>query len=126
TQAWRDCIAGAAQDKNGSGGLSAGEIAECAQGRIERTLQNVKGFTPHHVSITGNKDAVLAFAERSAPQPAPAPAPVAAPAPAPVAAPAPAPVAAPAPAPAAPAPQKAERTKPAPVAAAPTKPAPAP
>jgi hypothetical protein len=77
TQAWRDCMT-SAHDADGSGGLSAAEIAACAQQRIEKTLQNVKGFTPHHVSITGNKDAVLAFAERSAAPAAPA-APVAVP-----------------------------------------------
>lgn len=70
TQAWRECIASAA-DADGSGGLSAQEIAACAQERINRTLKNVKGFTPHHVSISGNRNAVLAFAERPAP-PAPA------------------------------------------------------
>ena len=81
TQAWRDCMAGAAQDRDGSGGLSALEIQECAQQRINNTLRNLKGFLPHHVTITGNPNAVLAFAERA---PTPPPAPVAVPAPAPV------------------------------------------
>ncbi len=66
TQAWRDCMS-AARDTNGSGGLSAAEIAECAQQRIFTSLANVRGFTPHHVSISGNRDAVLTFAERAAP-----------------------------------------------------------
>lgn len=66
TQAWRDCMEGA-RDADGSGGLSAEEIAACAQDRINRTLRNVKGFTPHHVSIAGNRNAVLAFAERTVP-----------------------------------------------------------
>ena len=106
TQAWRDCMA-SARDIDGSGGLSANEIAQCAQDRIEKTLAGVKGFTPHHVSITGNRDAVLTFAERAAPPVAAAPAPAKtvaapakpAPAPTPVAAvkpPPPAPAAAPA------------------------------
>jgi Caspase domain/Domain of unknown function (DUF4384) len=73
TQAWRDCMT-SARDSDGSGGLSAAEIAACAQERIERTLKNVKGFTPHHVSITGNRDAVLAFSERAAPAAEAAPA----------------------------------------------------
>jgi len=81
TQAWRDCIMGAAQDRDGSGGLSAQEIQACAQQRINNTLKNLKGFLPHHVTITGNSNAVLAFAERA---PTPPPAPVAAPVPAPV------------------------------------------
>jgi hypothetical protein len=81
TQAWRDCINGAAQDRDGSGGISALEIQECAQQRINNTLRNLKGFLPHHVTISGNPNAVLAFAERA---PTPPPAPVAAPVPAPV------------------------------------------
>lgn len=81
TQAWRDCINGAAQDRDGSGGISALEIQECAQQRINNTLRNLKGFLPHHVTISGNPNAVLAFAERA---PTPPPAPVAVPAPAPV------------------------------------------
>jgi hypothetical protein len=65
TQAWRECMT-SARDSDGSGGLSADEIAACAQERIERTLKDVKGFTPHHVSITGNRSAVLAFADPAA------------------------------------------------------------
>ncbi len=80
TQAWRDCINGAAQDRDGSGGISAAEIQECAQGRINATLKNLRGFLPHHVTITGNPNAVLAFSERAAPAPVPA-APTPAPAP---------------------------------------------
>ncbi|HYD57201.1 MAG TPA: caspase family protein [Burkholderiales bacterium] len=75
TQAWRDCM-GTARDADGSGGLSAEEIASCAQARINATLKNVKGFTPHHVSVSGNRNAVLAFAERAAPPQAAKPAPV--------------------------------------------------
>lgn len=84
TQAWRDCIAGAATDRDGSGGLSAQEIQQCAQDRINTRLKGLKGFLPHHVTITGNPNAVLAFSERvpakpvAAPVPAPAPVPVAA------------------------------------------------
>jgi hypothetical protein len=75
TQAWRDCMSGAARDLDASGGLSAGEVAACAQEKIEQTLKGVKGFTPHHVSITGNRDAVLTFAERAGPEPVPVGAP---------------------------------------------------
>ncbi|MGH8732197.1 MAG: caspase family protein, partial [Burkholderiales bacterium] len=81
TQAWRDCIMGAARDTDGSGGISALEIQDCAQQRINNTLRNLKGFLPHHVTITGNPNAVLAFAERA---PTPPPTPVAVPAPAPI------------------------------------------
>lgn len=68
TQAWRDCMS-EARDADGSGGLSAEEIGACAQERINRTLKNAKGFTPHHVSISGNRNAVLAFSERAAAAP---------------------------------------------------------
>lgn len=102
TQAWRDCIAGAARDLNGSGGLSADEIRQCAQAKINYALKDAEGYLPHNVTIAGNPNAVLAFSE-----PAPATPPVAAPVP-PTVAPAPtptAPVVAPAPpAPAVPAP----------------------
>ncbi len=66
TQAWRDCINGAASDRDGSGGLSAAEIQACAQQKINQQLREVKGFLPHHVTIAGNPDAVLSFPERSA------------------------------------------------------------
>ena len=59
TQAWRECLAGAARDVDGSGALSAEEIQTCAQQIIDRKLANVKGVTPHHISITGNSRAVL-------------------------------------------------------------------
>lgn len=87
TQAWRDCIAGAASDRDGSGGLSAQEIQQCAQERINAKLKGLKGFLPHHVTITGNPNAVLAFSERAKPVAAPVPAPAPVPVPAPVAAP---------------------------------------
>lgn len=64
TQAWRDCITGAAVDRDGSGGLSADEIRLCAQDRINVMLKDVQGFLPHNVTIAGNSNAVIAFAER--------------------------------------------------------------
>jgi hypothetical protein len=79
TQAWRDCINGAATDRDGSGGLSALEIQQCAQERINAKLKNLKGFLPHHVTITGNPNAVLAFSERAPPKPLAAPVPAPAP-----------------------------------------------
>jgi len=108
THAWSECIAGAAVDKDGSGGLSAQEIQDCAQKKIEDMVSGYKDVLPHHVSITGNADTVLAFPKTvqlaaalaaAAPVPAPAasapPPTVAAPAVAPVAvAPAAGPVAA--------------------------------
>jgi hypothetical protein len=67
TQAWRDCINGAATDRDGSGGLSAAEIQACAQGKINAQLKGIKGFLPHHVTIAGNPSAVLSFPERNVP-----------------------------------------------------------
>ena len=82
TQAWRDCINGAAVDRDRSGGISAAEIQACAQERIDAQLKGVRGFLPHHVTITGNDDVVLAFSERI--EPPPAPPPVAVPVPVPL------------------------------------------
>ena len=72
TQAWRDCVLGAAQDKDGSGGLSAEEIGQCAQEKIDRMLKGFssQGILPNHVTIAGNAKSVLAFSERAAPPPA--------------------------------------------------------
>ncbi len=70
TQAWRDCITGAARDLNGSGGLSADEIRQCAQAKINYALKDAEGYLPHNVSIAGNPNAILAF---SAAVPATAP-----------------------------------------------------
>jgi len=61
TQAWRDCLGGAAKDLNGSGGLSADEIRQCAQEKINDTLKDAEGYLPHNVSISGNPNAVLVF-----------------------------------------------------------------
>ncbi|MEQ1660011.1 MAG: DUF4384 domain-containing protein, partial [Hylemonella sp.] len=105
------CLAGAAKDTDGSGGLSAGEIQACAQDRINDKLKNVQGFLPHHVSVNGNPSMVLSYAAKdtgvAVPAPALAPAPAAVPVPVPLAnvgvVAAPAPVAAPVSAPAAPA-----------------------
>jgi len=71
TSAWTECINGAAVDKDGSGGLSAEEIRDCAQGKINGTMAGAQGFLPHNVTLTGNTKAVLTFVE---PPTAPAPA----------------------------------------------------
>lgn len=81
TQAWLACLAGAAKDTDGSGGLSAEEIRVCAQERIEQQLRNVQGFLPHHVAITGNPSVVLSYAVKEAPMVAVSPAPTFAPVP---------------------------------------------
>ncbi len=62
SQAWLACLAGAARDTDGSGGLSAAEIQACAQERINDKLKNVQGFLPHHVALNGNPSMVLSYA----------------------------------------------------------------
>ncbi len=69
TQAWRECMTSAV-DTDGSGGLSAEEIRACAQQKINTMLSGVQGFAPHNVTITGNQNSVLTFAQRSSPAPA--------------------------------------------------------
>ncbi|HEX5392914.1 MAG TPA: DUF4384 domain-containing protein [Rhodocyclaceae bacterium] len=75
SQAWLACMAGAAKDTDGSGGLSADEIRACAQDRIDQKLANATGYLPHHVTITGNPNVVLSYATKAAEVPSvPAPA----------------------------------------------------
>ncbi len=66
TSAWTECINGAAVDKDHSGGLSAAEIRECTQGKINRAMSGAQGVLPHNVTITGNTQAILAFAQPAA------------------------------------------------------------
>lgn len=103
TQAWLECVRGRARDLDGSGAITADEVQTCAQNIINDRLRNAPGYSPHHITITGNTRAVLAFADRNDPPPAAAaPAPVAVPVavPAPTPPSVPAPVATPAPPPA--------------------------
>ena len=71
TQAWRDCITGAAADRDGSGGLTAEEIRQCAQEKIEHSLRGFEsqGVFPSHVTLAGNANAVLTFATRAGVEP---------------------------------------------------------
>ena len=66
TSAWTECINGAAVDKDRSGGLSAAEIRDCTQGKINSAMSGAQGFLPHNVTITGNTNAILAFAQPAA------------------------------------------------------------
>jgi hypothetical protein len=77
TQAWRDCITGAALDKDNSGGLTAAEIQQCAQGKVNQLLKQFEkdGVLPSHVTIAGNSNAVLAFAGGASQAPGQSPAP---------------------------------------------------
>ena len=108
TQAVRNCLLGQARDTDGSGAVSLAEIQQCAQQEINHKLKGQTDLSPHHVTLTGNRNlipvpqprppeptAAPTFAATPAPAPAPTPTPTPTPAPAPVAAPNPAPVAAP-------------------------------
>lgn len=66
THAWGECIAGAAEDQDGSGALSAQEIQACAQQKIDAAVSGYKDVLPHHVTITGNASTVLAFPKTAA------------------------------------------------------------
>lgn len=55
TQAWRDCMLGAAGDLDGSGGVSVSEIAVCAQARIDGRFTHNQQFGTQHFTIGGNK-----------------------------------------------------------------------
>ncbi len=58
TQGIRDCLLGKAADTDGSGAVSLAEIQQCAQTMIEQKLQGAKDLTPHHVSVSGNRNLI--------------------------------------------------------------------
>jgi hypothetical protein len=60
TLAWLECLSGAARDADGSSGLSAAELAACAQPQIDRAVAGNTHFSAHHVTLTGNPNMVLA------------------------------------------------------------------
>ena len=72
SQAWLECMNGAAVDSDGSGSLSAEEIRACAQEKIDTKLSKAKSVLPHHVTITGNSNLTIGFTEKSATANAPA------------------------------------------------------
>lgn len=65
--AWLNCMAGAAKDLDGSGGISAEEIRACAQARIDSQMGQSQTYLPHHVTITGNSSMVLSYAAKDIP-----------------------------------------------------------
>lgn len=69
TQAWLACMSGEAKDLDGSGGITADEIRQCAQQKIDAALSNVEGYLPHHITITGNPNAVLSLKQVANPAP---------------------------------------------------------
>jgi hypothetical protein len=68
TQAWLTCLRGEAEDSDRSGGLTARELVECAQKRVNKSLARFDGIRPHHITITGNGEMPLSY-KISAPEP---------------------------------------------------------
>ena len=66
TQGVRDCLLGKAVDKDGSGAVSLAEIQQCAQAFIDLRLKGVKDLTPHHVSVSGNRNLIPVALQRPA------------------------------------------------------------
>lgn len=66
TQGVRDCLLGKAVDKDGSGAVSLAEIQQCAQAFIDSRLKGVKDLTPHHVSVSGNRNLIPVALQRPA------------------------------------------------------------
>jgi Domain of unknown function (DUF4384) len=58
TQAMRDCLLGKAKDLNSSGAVSMDEIQQCAQSQINATLKGNPHFSPHHVTVSGNRNLI--------------------------------------------------------------------
>ncbi len=67
TQALRDCLLGQAQDSDGSGAVSLAEVQQCAQQQINSKLQGLSDLSPHHVTVTGNRNLVPVPASRPPP-----------------------------------------------------------
>ena len=71
TQAMRDCLLGNAKDLNSSGAVSMDEIQQCAQSQINATLKGNTHFSPHHVTVSGNRNLIPVIrpsAQRPTPQ----------------------------------------------------------
>ena len=64
TQGIRDCLLGKAADTDGSGAVSLAEIQQCAQAVIDQRLKGVKDLTPHHVSVSGNRNLIPVAQQR--------------------------------------------------------------
>ena len=58
TTAVRDCLLGEAKDTNRSGAVTMAEIQHCAQGIINNALKGDPKYTPHHVTVSGNRNLI--------------------------------------------------------------------
>jgi len=69
TSSLRQCLLGDARDLDGDGTISVGEIAACAQEKIDQALRGQSQLLPHHLVVGGNRAFVPAwFAGSPAPQ----------------------------------------------------------
>ena len=64
TQGLRDCLLGHAKDLDLSGAVSLEEIRQCAQKIVDDKLRNAREFSPHHITITGNRYVIPAPLQR--------------------------------------------------------------
>ena len=79
TRALRQCLLGDAVDTDGSGSVSAQELADCAQAKVEASMLGATQFSAPHITVAGNREFVPAwFANAVVPAPAEPVAPVAA------------------------------------------------
>ncbi len=68
TRALRQCLLGDARDADASGSVSAQELADCAQAKVEQMLAGNAQFNAPHFTLAGNRDFVPAwFANAVAP-----------------------------------------------------------
>ena len=84
TSALRQCLLGDAVDADASGSVSAQELADCAQAKVDAALAGNREFSPPHITLAGNREFVPAWfanavapAVDAAPPAAPAAAPLA-------------------------------------------------
>lgn len=59
TQAWLQCLSEGAKDLDASGGISISEIGGCAQDQINLKVASASGFSPQHITLTGNQAMVV-------------------------------------------------------------------
>jgi hypothetical protein len=58
TQAVRDCLLGKASDTDSSGAVSMAEVQQCAQQIINLKLKGAVDVSPHHVTVSGNRNLI--------------------------------------------------------------------
>ena len=58
TQAVRDCLLGKGKDIDGSGAVSMKEVQQCAQEIIDGKFKNSPDYTPHHLTVSGNRNLI--------------------------------------------------------------------